>query len=76
MEARFEHIKENVGNPWLSASNGYTGLDFILWTISTSPSKHVSSCTALADPGEPLLISRHPLGYTTQTIAAGLACFW
>lgn len=35
MKDRFEQLKANVDNPWLSASNGCTGLDFVLWTIRT-----------------------------------------
>lgn len=34
--ARFHHIRANVGNPLLAASNGVTGLELVLWTISMS----------------------------------------
>ncbi|ROW00577.1 hypothetical protein VSDG_03191 [Cytospora chrysosperma] len=33
MTARYNHIRANVNNPMLSASNGYTGLDLVLWSI-------------------------------------------
>ncbi|ROV92209.1 hypothetical protein VMCG_09304 [Cytospora schulzeri] len=33
MTARYNHIQINAHNPMLSASNGYTGLDLVLWSI-------------------------------------------
>lgn len=41
MWERFYHIKEHVGSPWLSASNGYIGFDFYLWLISMIISLHL-----------------------------------
>lgn len=69
MTARYHHIKANIDNPMLVASNGYAGLDLVLWSISETPDFHML-------PHAQRLHGNSCIGYCSYTIAAGLACFW